>query len=254
MARSSGLNADVVAAKTDAVPATSTQMPARVAPQERKLAAVSPQPATTGTPGSSPHSPAMDGESDPDHLVRRDDARQLPGVHAEAPAEIRIPHARARVGEAREVEVARVDERGGAVHGAEAHGRVAAGLHEAPDPRPRVGPLVLPPEDLGPVVEARRAAGLPHDLGARLALHALDVRGAPGVQPGVVGRDGPAVVADADDARHLAVDGDAGDRARRAPWPAPCRRRFSPRTRRWSRRPIAPGARGPPRPRRARGA
>ena len=54
MAVSSALKPAVVAANTDAVPATSTQIPARVAPHERKLAAVSPQPATTGTPGARP--------------------------------------------------------------------------------------------------------------------------------------------------------------------------------------------------------
>jgi hypothetical protein len=65
MACSSARKAAVVAANTDAVPATSTQTPGRTAPQERKLAAVSPQPATTGTPGARPQAPASSGASVP---------------------------------------------------------------------------------------------------------------------------------------------------------------------------------------------
>jgi len=49
----------VVAANTEAVPATSMQIPARVAPQARKLATVSPHPAATGVPGNNPHFGAM---------------------------------------------------------------------------------------------------------------------------------------------------------------------------------------------------
>ena len=49
----------VVAANTDAVPATSTQIPSRVAPQAKNDAAVSPHPAMTGTPAVSPLRLAM---------------------------------------------------------------------------------------------------------------------------------------------------------------------------------------------------
>ena len=44
----------VVQANTDAVPATSIQIPGFTPPQERKLATVSPQPAITGVPAVSP--------------------------------------------------------------------------------------------------------------------------------------------------------------------------------------------------------
>ena len=64
----SARNWSSVPANTEAVPATSTQMPLRAAPQERKLAAVSPQPATTGTPGARPQAPAIAGVSAPTTL------------------------------------------------------------------------------------------------------------------------------------------------------------------------------------------
>ncbi len=163
------------------------------------------------------------------------------------PAELRVPPAGPRVGESREVQVARVDEGGFAAQAAQAHGRVAARLHEGADARVHVGTLVLPPEDLGPVVEARGPAGLADDLGARLALHALDVRRAAGVEPGVVGGYGPAVLSHADHARP------SGRRWRWRPR-RPAATRPSPRTPRRSRTPSAPAARGPPRPRRAPGA
>ena len=53
------------AANTLAVPATSTQMPGLVAPQASRLAAVSPQPATTGTPAAMPQARAAAAVSAP---------------------------------------------------------------------------------------------------------------------------------------------------------------------------------------------
>ena len=70
---------------------------------------------------------------------------------------------------------------------------------------------------LGPWLKLGGPPALRDDLGARLALHALDVRRAAGVEPGVVGGDGPAVLSHADHAGHLAVDGDGGHAARPGP-------------------------------------
>jgi len=55
----------VVTANTEAVPATSTPTPSCAAPQAKKLATVSPQPATSGTPGRRPHLRAMPAVSSP---------------------------------------------------------------------------------------------------------------------------------------------------------------------------------------------
>ena len=87
----SALNWRVVAANTDAVPATSTHTPARVAPHARNEAAVSPHPAITGVPAFSPQRRRHAGRHVADHRVRVDDARQLAHRHVEHPAELRVP-------------------------------------------------------------------------------------------------------------------------------------------------------------------
>ena len=93
--------AAVVAANTDAVPATSTHTPCRVAPQARNDAAVSPQPATTGVPAFSPQRAAAPRGHRADHRLRLDDPRQLRRGHAERPAQVRVPAARGRCRQSR---------------------------------------------------------------------------------------------------------------------------------------------------------
>src|ERR687896_162181 len=89
--RTSGRNSSVEAASTAAVPATSSSCPDRTSPAPRAPAAVSPSPDATD------HRRGFD---DPGQLVRRD--TYLLG-------ELARPHASARFGEPREVEVRRVD-------------------------------------------------------------------------------------------------------------------------------------------------
>src|SRR5208337_574982 len=106
------------------------------------------------------------------------------------------------VGKPGEMQIAPVDEGRRAVLPRQAHCGIAARHHERADAAEYLGPLFFPPEDLGSVIEARGAAGLPEDLRACLLLEERDVRRAAGVQPGVVWGDVSAVFTDSDDPRH----------------------------------------------------
>ena len=103
-----------------------------------------------------------------------------------------------------------VDEGLIALEPAEPHRCIAARLDERGDP-PEVGrPFVTPPEFFRTMIEARRPTGPCDDERPSLRKHPIDRGSAAGVEPGIVGRDMPAVRPDADHARHLAIDPDRG--------------------------------------------
>ena len=139
------------------------------------------------------------------------DPRQPVHFDAKGGAQCGIPAAGGRVGESREVKITRVDERVLGGQPAQSHRRVGARLDEGSDPRV-VGRLFLfPPQNFRAVVEAGGIAGGPQYGVARVALQPLDLTGAPGVEPRVIGGDRATVGADANDAGHLPGHCNRGD-------------------------------------------
>jgi hypothetical protein len=141
-----------------------------------------------------------------DDGVGIDDPRQLGRGNSKGLAQAGVPRSLRVVRKAAEMQVALVDKGLRRIQAAQPHHGVRCGLNKRGDLREHLGPLVFPPQDLGAVVEAGRAARLANHLAARPVPHHRDVGSTAGVQPRVVGRHVPTVRTDAQDSRHLAVD------------------------------------------------
>jgi hypothetical protein len=150
--------------------------------------------------------PGRVGSQLTDNLMGIDDPRQLSRRNVELAAERFVPPALQAVRETTEMQVALIDEGLSRVHAAQPHRHVPAGLHKRGDLIVDLRMLVLPPQDLGTMIETGRPARLLDDLVTGSLLHPSDVGRTSSIQPRVITSDVASVGSDAQDARHLAVD------------------------------------------------
>ena len=161
----SALNCRVVAANTEAVPATSTQiLPA----WRRRRGTKRPCPRSRRSPEcrlrARNAAPTRGAHLANDACASRRSAAVSPGECRTCGRAVASHRACRIVRETAEMQIALVDERLRGIQSAQSHRRIAARLHERGDSPVSLGALVLPPEDLGAVIEAGRAARLANDL------------------------------------------------------------------------------------------